>query len=310
MQAIPDLAVVFEHPSWFAPLFAALDRRGLSWVAIAAQDHGFDPASSPPPAPVVFNRVAMSAPSRDPEHPLFYAGALFDHWAAQGARIVNGAALTLDTSKARQLSLIARLGLRAPATRVVHRSADLLAVADSLRFPLLVKANIGGAGAGIVRYDTFAALAEAIVDRTTPTSVDGVLLLQEYAAPRDGRIVRVETLAGRFLYALTVETPAEGFDLCPADACLVQPGRAAIRMTAYTPPAEVIAAVERIAQAAQLDVGGVEYLIDDRDGAVRFYDINALSNFVANPHDVLGYDPHDRLADYLAAVVAEQRVSA
>jgi hypothetical protein len=89
----PDIAVVFEHPSWFAPLFAALERRGLSYAAVAAQDHGFDPAGSPPPAPVIFNRIAMSAPSRDPEHPLFYAAALFDHWAAQGAHVVNGAAL-------------------------------------------------------------------------------------------------------------------------------------------------------------------------------------------------------------------------
>lgn len=308
-MSTPDIAVVFEHPSWFVPLFAALERRGLSHVAIPAQDHGFDPAGSPPPAPVIFNRIAMSAPSRDPEHPLFYAGALFDHWAAQGAHVVNGAALTLDTSKARQLSLIARLGLAAPATRVVHRAADLLAAAETLRFPLLVKANIGGAGAGIVRYDTPGELAEAVLDRTTPLSVDHVLLLQEYAPPRDGRIIRIETLAGRFLYALSVETTGASFDLCPADACVVQPGRVAIPMTAYTPPPEVIAAAERIAQAAQLDVGGVECLVDDRDGTVRFYDVNALSNFVADPHAVLGYDPHDRLADYLAGLV-QQRAAA
>ena len=49
-----------------------------------------------------------------------------------------------------------------------------------------------------------------------------------------------------------------------------------------------------------LDVGGVEVMIDDRDGVARFYDINALSNFVAKPLDVLGWDPHDRLVDYLA----------
>ena len=55
----------------------------------------------------------------------------------------------------------------------------------------------------------------------------------------------------------------------------------------------------------QLDVGGIEYLIDDRDGVARFYDINALSNFVANPLDVLGWDPHERLVDHLEAAIAE-----
>jgi hypothetical protein len=74
-----------------------------------------------------------------------------------------------------------------------------------------------------------------------------------------------------------------------------------------TPPAEVIAAAEAIARAAQLEVGGVEYLVDDRDGAVRFYDINALSNFVADPVRVLGFDPHENLLDYLVEAVASQR---
>lgn len=306
MPAAPDIAVVYEHPTWFEPLWAALDRRGLRWEAVHVGDHGFDPAASPPPAPVIFNRIAMSSPTRDPEHAIFYAQALFEHWAASGARVVNGAALTLDASKARQLSLVRRLGLLTPETRVVHRPADLPKFAQELRFPVLVKADIGGAGAGIVRYDTLEQLAAAAADGSAPRSINNVLLLQEYAPPRDGRVVRVETLAGRFLYALTVETSGESFDLCPADACLVQPGRKAVAMTAFSPPSEVIAAAERIAQAANLDVGGVEYLVDDRDGQVRFYDVNALSNFVGRPLEVLGYDPHDRLVDFLAGQLARK----
>jgi len=60
-------------------------------------------------------------------------------------------------------------------------------------------------------------------------------------------------------------------------------------MTRADPPSELIAASEAIAEAAGLDLGGVEYLIDDRDGVARFFDINALSNFVANPREVLGW---------------------
>jgi hypothetical protein len=50
-----------------------------------------------------------------------------------------------------------------------------------------------------------------------------------------------------------------------------------------------------------LDVGGIEYLIDDRDGRRYVYDINALSNFVADAPRVIGFDPFDRLVDYLQA---------
>jgi glutathione synthase/RimK-type ligase-like ATP-grasp enzyme len=304
----PDLTVLYEHPTWFEPLFTALARRGVAYEAIRLSDHRFDPASSHIPAPVVLSRVAMSGFLREAEHGIFYAEALLAHWAANGARVLNGAdVIAVDSSKARQLSLIARLGYQVPGTRVVHRREDLLAAARTMRWPLLVKANVGGSGAGIVRYRDEDGLARSIAEDTVPRSVDSVLLVQDDVPARGGVIVRIETLGGRFLYAIEVETGGDSFDLCPADACLAQPGRSAVRMTAVTPPVDLIEAAERIARAAALDVGGIEYLVDDRDGAARFYDINALSNFVAKPLDVLGWDPHDRLVDYLKAAIAESR---
>ncbi len=304
---MPDLAILYEHPHWFKPLFAALDRRGVDHVALHADGHRFDP-TEPPPAPVVFNRIAMSSFLRgDGGHPIFYAQALMAHWAAGGARVVNGAdVLALDASKARQLSLLAGLGLAVPATRVVHRAEDVAAAAEGLRFPIVVKANIGGSGAGIARYDDMGSLAAFAADRMLPDSVDRVLLVQEYVPIRGGRITRLETLAGRFLYAIDIDGGG-GFDLCPADACLAEPNKPPITITEAHPAAELVDAAERIAQAAGLDVGGIEVMVDDRDGVARFYDINALSNFVANPLDVLGWDPHERLVDWLETVIRERR---
>jgi len=302
----PDLAVLYEHPKWFEPLFAALERRGVAFEAIHLSDHSFDPASPDVSAPVVLNRVAMSSFLRESDHGIFYAEALLAHWESNGARVLNGAGvMAIDTSKARQLSLIARLGYAVPETRAVHRLDDLLAAAEGMSWPLLVKANIGGSGAGIVRYSGPDELQQSIRDGSVPDSIDKVLLLQDYAPARGGSIIRMETLGGRFLYAIEVESGGDTFDLCPADAC-VAARPAAIRMAAVTPDAELVEAAERIAQAVGLDVGGVEVLIDDRDGTPRFYDINALSNFVAKPLDVLGWDPHERLVDYIEAAIAER----
>ncbi|MFL6843656.1 MAG: RimK family alpha-L-glutamate ligase [Allosphingosinicella sp.] len=303
-----DLAALYEHPTWFEPLFAALERRGVAYEAIRLSDHSFDPASREIPAPVVLSRVAMSGFLREAEHGVFYAEALLAHWAANGARVLNGAeVIAVDSSKARQLSLISGLGYGAPETRVVHRREDLLAAARTMRWPLLVKANLGGSGAGIVRYASEDELAGSIAEGSVPESVDNVLLVQDYVPARGGVITRVETLAGRFLYAIEVESGGDSFDLCPADACLALPGRSPVRMTAVEPPGDLIEAAERIARAAGLDVGGVEYAIDDRDGTARFYDINALSNFVANPLDVLGWDPHDRLVDFLVDEIGKAK---
>jgi glutathione synthase/RimK-type ligase-like ATP-grasp enzyme len=304
---MPDLAILYEHPKWFEALFAVLERRGIRFEAIRLSDHRFDPAAAALPAPVILSRVAMSSFLRESDHGIFYAQSLLAHWAARGARVLNGAdVLAIDSSKARQLSLITGLGLSIPDTRVVHRPDDLVAAAQTMRYPLLVKANIGGSGAGIVGYSSEAELAASVRDGSTPDSIDKVLLVQDYAPARGGVITRIETLGGKFLYAIEVET-GESFDLCPADACLAAPGRTAIKMTAVTPAPAIIEAAERIAHAVGMDVGGVELLIDDRDGVARFYDINALSNFVANPLDVLGWDPHERLVDYIAGAIEEVR---
>ncbi len=304
-----DIAVFYEHPQWFEALFRTLDRRGLSWTPVQIQDHTFDPADATIPAPVVLNRLAMSSFLRQSEHALFYSIAVLDHWRGLGARIINGPdVLAYDTNKARQLSLFRACGLDIPKTRVAHRRADVPRLAAEIGYPVMVKVNVGGSGAGMIRYDRPEDLAEAVADGLTPVGVDGVALVQEYVPAQGARVIRCEVLNGKLLYAIALNGAGSTFDLCPADVCMVD--KPTITIEACTPPPEIIAAVERISIRAGLDVGGVEYMIDDRDGRPKFYDLNALSNFVANPLDVLGWDPHETLVDYLVDLVGERRRSA
>src|ERR1700755_1387211 len=86
-----QLAVLYEHPQWFQPLFAALARRGVAYEAIQLSGHSFDPENRQPPAPLILSRVAPSSFLREPEHAIFYAAALLDHWSRNGARVLNGA---------------------------------------------------------------------------------------------------------------------------------------------------------------------------------------------------------------------------
>jgi biotin carboxylase len=300
-----DLAVYYEHPAWFEPLFRTLERRGVDYVKIAIQDHIFEPGDLAAPAKVVLNRLAMSSFLRQAEHATFYTQALLAHWATAGARVINGVeAMAIDASKARQLTLFRSLGLDTPATRVVHRRADVARAAEGLRFPLMVKVNIGGSGAGMIRYDSLEDLKAYADEGSTPVGVDGVALVQEYVPARDGQVIRCETLNGRFLYAIALNGAGSTFDLCPADVCMVD--KPTITIEAFTPPPEIVRAVEAVAATAHLDVGGIEYMIDDRDGKARFYDINALSNFVANPVATLGYDPHENLVDFLVSEIGAQ----
>jgi len=89
-----------------------------------------------------------------------------------------------------------------------------------------------------------------------------------------------------------------------ANACVIEGAKAGLKVEGYTPPSEVIEAVERIVAAAKIHVGGIEYVIDDRDGQIYYYDVNALSNFVADAPRVIGFNPFVNLADFLEAEVA------
>lgn len=313
------IAVYYEHPEWFRALFAELDRRGTPYVRLDAARHRFDPGAGAEPFALLFNRMSASAYLRGHGNAVFYTRQYLGHLERLGLRVVNGSrAFDYETSKALQLSLFASLGLGFPRTRVVNDLAEVREAAGELRFPLVFKPNIGGRGAGIVRFDAPADLDFALGAGLLSLGIDSTGLLQEYTPPAGGHIVRVETLAGRFLYALKVYPEGGNFNLCPAEICdierageaaagvaavgemcLADAPKAGLKVEPYEPPADVIASVERIAAAGGLDICGVEYLIDERDGRPRFYDINALSNFVADAPRLLGFDPHARLVDYL-----------
>jgi hypothetical protein len=324
------LAIYHEHPDWFKPLFAELDRRGIPYERLDAASHAYDPSESASDVPysLVFNRASPSAYLRGHAQTTFYTLHWLRHLERLGIPTVNGSAVyALELSKSSQLDLLQSLGLPYPRSRAINNPARAVQAAREakLRYPVLVKANIGGSGAGIVRYDSEDALADAVARGAVDLGVDGTALVQEAAPLRDGHITRVETLDGEYLYAINV-FPAQGsFDLCPADACqrvdgvelvrgacAVDAPKTGLRVEGTTPPRAIIEQVEQISRAARLDVGGIEFLVDDRDGTHYFYDVNALSNFVADAPNVIGFDPFVRLVDYLGSRVegGGQRVKA
>ena len=316
MSRLP-IAIYHEHPDWFRPLFAELERRAIAYERLDAAAHLFDPSETTAPWSLVFNRASPSAYLRNHAQTTFHTLHWLRHLEGIGVPVVNGAqAYAYELSKATQLDLLRELGLPYPKARVINHPSRAVEATQGFRFPVLVKANIGGSGAGIVRYDTAEALAAAVAAGTIDLGVDSTALVQESAPLRNGHITRVETLGGRYLYAINVYPPQDSFDLCPADACQTTTGaelirgacaidapKSGMRVEATHPPAHIIQQVEQISRAVNIDVGGIEYLVDDRDGQHYFYDINALSNFVADAPNVIGFDPFAKLVDYLEARV-------
>lgn len=311
---MPDrpIAIFYEHPDWFRPLFAEFDRRGTPYVKLDATSHRYDPAETPPYA-LVFNRMSPSAYLRGHENGIFYTQSYLAHLERKGVRVINGTgAYVTETSKALQLSVLDEIGLPYPKARVINHASEAPAAAEGLRFPVAVKPNIGGSGAGVRRFDTPEALAAAAEAGDLDLGIDGVGLVQEFVLAEEGRITRVETLDKQYLYGIRIYTSGDQFDLCPADvcqrvdgaelerqACAVDAPKNGLRVEGYDVPEDVQRDVERIMEACQIDVGGVEYMVDRRDGQRYYYDVNALSNFVADAPRVVGFDPFAQLADFL-----------
>jgi D-ala D-ala ligase C-terminus len=313
----PALAFLYEHPHWFAPLFAELERRGTAFGKIYAPEHSYDVDGKAPGFRVLFNRMSPSADRRGHGTGILHTLAYLGHLELLGVRTINGSkAFRYEISKAMQLSLMRSLGIAHPRSRVIHDAKQAVDAAEGLRYPIVVKPNVGGSGAGIVRFNSKEQLAEAVAQGTLGLGFDHIALVQEFVPARGGHITRVETLNGKYLYAIQVYLSGETFDLCPADicqtargealqnACAVEASKAGLRVEGYVPPPEVIANIERIVAAAGIDVGGIEYMVDDRDGKIYYYDVNALSNFVADAQRVIGFNPFVNLADFLESEVA------
>lgn len=297
-----SIAIFHEHPEWNAPLFAELRARDLECSSIDGSDPSFDPAVVGD-WDVLVNRMSPSAWTRGNMRAMLQTPEFLTNVEAAGIPAINGTrAYEFELSKQKQLELLRQERVIHPEGRPVFSAAEIVGAAIDLEFPVLVKPNIGGSGAGITAFDTpqelESAVASGFVDDLGP---DGTGLLQEMLPARDQSIVRVEVLGGSFLYAIRLKLLPGSFNLCPADYCAPGEGDdlAEDLVVGYTPPQPLIDEAIRIVAATGADLGGVEYLINDRDGDAYFYDINALSNFVADAPNVVGFDPFVPLADFI-----------
>ncbi len=309
-----DLVVLYEHPEWQKPLWAALDRRGIRYAAFDLKRAAFAPDAIPE-APLYFNQASPSAYVRGNTRAVPLALSLMRSLETAGARVVNGSrAFLLELSKSAQAALVHKLQIPHPRSLAFNDPEAALAQWDA-GWPALLKPEQGGSGARMFLLQSPAELQQLLRDQPSLWLPDNLLLLQEYfpVDPANG-IVRMEFLGGKLLYAMRVISHG-AFNLCPSEVCNPAdggpghceiPAPAPVKPVEFYPypelPAEAAALGERIVAAGGLDVGGIEYL-EAADGRRIFYDINANSNLRAPIGQAFGFDPFARVVDYLAGQI-------
>ena len=309
-----DLIVLFEHPEWQKPLFAELERRGVSFLPLDLTRAAFSEADLPR-ARLYFNQASPSAYIRGHTRAVPFALALMRSLELRGARVLNGAdVFALELSKTTQTALLRTLGIDCPRSITFNDASALRSCRDAITWPALLKPDQGGSGARIHVVESIADVEQIFRRDPAVWLPDNLFLLQEYLPhdPAQG-IVRLEFLGGELLYAMRVITHGR-FNLCPSPVCNPDEGDALCPAPAHpavdAPPVEfhpfpdvprdAVDTASRIVHAARLDVGGIEYL-DTLDGRRVFYDINANSNLRPSVAAAFGFDPFARVVDWLQA---------
>ncbi len=238
----PDLVILYEHPEWQKPLFAALERRGIRFQPFDLKQAAFSNVEAPA-APLYFNQASPSAYVRGHTRAVPLALAYMRTLERRGARVLNGAdVFALELSKSAQATLLHTLGIDTPRSITFNDVAALGARANEVGWPALLKPDQGGSGA---RIHVVASVEE--VDRILAADPslwlpDNLFLLQEYLDhdPEAG-IVRLEFLGGELLYAMRVKTHGR-FNLCPSPVCNPEDGEGQCEVPAH--PASAAAPVE------------------------------------------------------------------
>ena len=311
MASETDLVVIHEHPEWQKPLFAALENRGIAYAPFDVKHAAFSNVEGLR-ARVYFNQASPSAYVRGNTRAVPLALAYMRTLERLGARVLNGAdVFALELSKSTQATLLRTMNIDTPWSITFNDVSALRAYANQIRWPAILKPDQGGSGARIHVVESLAEIESIFRADPAIWLPDNLFLLQEYLPhdPEQG-IVRLEFLGGELLYAMRVKTHGR-FNLCPSPVCNPDDGDGACEVPAvqvaappveFYPypdvPPEAVDTAARIVRAARLDVGGIEYL-ETPDGRRVFYDINANSNLRPSVAAAFGFDPFERVVDFL-----------
>jgi hypothetical protein len=276
----PKIYVLHENDEWFAPLADALRAMRLPCESWHLAEGHIDLRQEPPPG-VFFSRMSASAHTRGHIHTPEYTAAVLAWLERHKRHVINGSsALRLEMSKVAQYMVLEQAGFTVPHTVAACGSEQIIAAAKAFPCPCITKHNRSGKGLGVHLFQTAAALQEYIESTAYMPPVDGILLLQEYISPPEPFITRLEFVDGKFFYALRVDT-SEGFELCPADSCIIGE-RCALdgnaKFTVIDEPCPDQERYEGLLKAHGVSVAGIE-IIRNAEGKIYTYDININTNY-------------------------------
>ena len=315
-----NIAFLYEHPGWSDALLEAFEASAIELTKINVAELSFATDIEPNEKfDLAINRVNIM-PSQDRKPEVVFQTLHYLSWLElSGVRVVNGArAHFIGASKAMQNGIFSSLGLHCPKAIAIYRGEDALSAAEIIGYPVIIKPNLGGSGAGVAKYDDEAELKAAIAIKSIDLGIDGTGIVQEYIES-DGFVYRVEILGEQLFYSIRQPVQEGSFNYCAADGCTAdsEPVEQSedfdfcvvgeeSRIEVYEPEQAVVDNAIRIIKSCSADVGGVEFLVDQKTGRPCYYDFNPYSNFVSNGEALLGFSPEQTYISFITDLLSSE----
>ena len=176
-----------------------------------------------------------------------------------------------------QYAALQTAGIATPRTCPSHGREPAVAAARTFGGPFISKHNRGGKGLGVHLHDDVAAFTAWLDGPDHEPPIDGILLLQEYIQAPEPFITRLEFVGGEFLYAVRVDT-RDGFQLCPAEACAVDPAQGPMFQIVDGFSSPLIETYGQFLADNHIQIAGIEFIVDGAGRALT-YDINTNTNY-------------------------------
>lgn len=290
----PKIYALHENPEWFPPFARAFEQEGLEFEEWLLTEGTLD-LSEAPPEGIFWSRISASSHTREHNLSKDYTRAVLAWLEAHGRRVVNGRrVLELEMSKVDQLTALQAAGIETPRTIAAVGRDQILKAAQGFPTPFITKHNQGGKGLGVRKFESHDELADYVHSDEFEEPQDGITLIQEFVQAAEPFITRAEIVGGEFIYAIKADTARGGFQLCPADACEIDPttGRPIMPPGATIEPEPdqqlfslregfdhpIIDKYLEFTRRVGLEVCGIEF-IETADGRLLTYDVNTNTNY-------------------------------
>jgi hypothetical protein len=306
------LIILHENSEWLKPITLAMQKADIPFEEWYIDRQGaFDLFKAPDKA-LFFNRMSPSAHTRNHFRTYEYTSAILSWLEFHKAKILNGYfSWQMENSKILQYNLLRKFHILIPYTVAAFSKEDILSSAKTFPYPFLLKHNRGGKGTGVHLFRSFETLEAFLHSAEFSESPDGITLIQQYIESEEPCIYRLEFIGKKFFYAVQIDTRG-GFELCPADACSLKDHFCPIQsekkfqILSSFPHKEIIALYEEFLRCHNIDVAGIECVIDKK-GQIYTYDVNANTNYNQAAEERAGHkSAYTQLAEFIAETIKIQ----